>query len=119
MSKHTPGPWRFSIDDTGGEFTGWPSVDAAEELDTTIVHRAGFHQRHWNWHPGLPETLANARLIAAAPDLLAALKGLMEGNLPPSGRIGSPRVWNQVCIPSDEALNAAQAAIDAAERDEE
>jgi LPXTG-motif cell wall-anchored protein len=26
MSRCTPGPWRVILDDTGGEFTGWPTV---------------------------------------------------------------------------------------------
>jgi len=31
-----------------------------------------------DWEDGLAETTANARLMAAAPDLLAALKGMIE-----------------------------------------
>ena len=76
-TKHTPGPWRVILDDTGGEFSGWPSVEAPEEIDTAIVHRAGFHQRYWG-DLSQRECIANARLIAAAPDLLAALKFIVE-----------------------------------------
>ena len=74
MTKHTKGPWRVCVDDTGGQYSGWPSIAASEELDTTVIHRAGFHHEFWDWHPGLPEALANAHLIAAAPDLLEALE---------------------------------------------
>ena len=70
--QHTPGPWRVIIDDTGGSFTGWPSVSASESLDCSIVHRAGFKQEYWG-DLSQREAIANARLIAAAPDLLEAL----------------------------------------------
>lgn len=77
MSTHTPGPWAVSIDDTGGNFSGWPSVQAAPERDVSVVHRAGFKQEFWG-DLSQRECLANARLIAAAPDLLAALKAVVS-----------------------------------------
>lgn len=72
--SHTKGPWTVVIDDTGGQYSGWPSIEASTELDISIVHRAGFHHEFWDAHSGLSETLANARLIASAPDLLEALE---------------------------------------------
>lgn len=88
MSKHTPGPWVFQAHDH------WlPAVVIGESV----------------WHAGLVtgrerpgEHEANARLIAAAPDLLAALKALLPW-------VAAP--------PSDsaEAWRAAQAAIAKAE----
>lgn len=71
-TKFTPGPWRMIADDTGGQFAGWPSVVATPERDLAIVHRAGFKQEYWEGE-GLRVSLANAKLIAAAPDLYAAL----------------------------------------------
>ena len=54
MSKHTPGPWQV-------EHGGVNSFDVWLE----------------GWKvPKLTENEANGRLIAAAPDMLAALKGL-------------------------------------------
>ena len=44
--KAAPGNWEAIIDDTGDEFTGWPSV-ISEEADAAIVHRAGFKQEYW------------------------------------------------------------------------
>ena len=73
MNKHTKGPWHVVLDDTGGPFTGWPSVEAPEDVDTAIVHRAGFNQEHWG-DLSQRECVANARLIAEAPNLLAALR---------------------------------------------
>ena len=75
-TQHTPGPWRVILDDTGGPFTGWPSVDASEELDCSIVHRAGFKQEYWG-DLSQREAIANARLIAAAPCLIESLRGLL------------------------------------------
>ena len=77
MSSHTPGPWHIRIDDTGGPFTGWPSVEAAEDLDCSIIHRAGFKQEFWG-ELSQREAVANARLIAAAPDLLEQLQMCAE-----------------------------------------
>lgn len=77
MSKHTPGPWRVIIDDTGGPFSGWPSVEAPDEIDAAVVLRAGFAQE-FNQPFSQREALANAHLIAAAPDLLKALKGMVD-----------------------------------------
>ena len=45
LSKLTP--VRVVIDDTGDEFTGWPSIVANDEADITLIHRAGFKQSYW------------------------------------------------------------------------
>jgi hypothetical protein len=55
--------WRVVIDDTGGEFSGWPSV-CSEEEDRAVLHRAGFIQRHWGVHHGSGPTLKEALEIA-------------------------------------------------------
>ena len=75
--KHTPGPWRVVIDDDGNPLSGRPSVCASDELDCMIVHWDGFAQQYWRSARGDKEIHANARLIAAAPDLLDALEGLL------------------------------------------
>jgi hypothetical protein len=91
MSAFTPGPWTVFCDDTGGEFTGWPSVQAPEYLDTAVVHRAGFRQKYWG-DLSQRECIANARLISAAPELLAELSGWLPiverqlASLHPAGR---------------------------------
>lgn len=58
MSKHTPGPWRIS------RGSGYPLIQTdgltvAEVLDDV--------------HPDMEQLEANARLIAASPDMRAAL----------------------------------------------
>ena len=72
--KHTPGPWEVIIDDDGNPLSGRPMVAATPELDCAIVHWDGFVQPYWRSARGDKEIHANARLIAAAPDLLEALE---------------------------------------------
>ena len=59
QSKHTPGPWKI---------VGWPhsspSIDAGACTVANLVDLSG-------------ETKANAHLIAAAPLLLSALRGIL------------------------------------------
>jgi len=74
VSGHTPGPWRQE------GLVVWNA-----NTSSVIVNVAGFHA-------GIEEDLANARLIAAAPDLLEALVDMLEH-------------------PSDYAINAALEAI--------
>ena len=81
----TPGPWEMIVDDTGGQFSGWPSVVAPEDVDATVVHRAGFKQEFWgDWSQR--QALANARLIAEAPAMAEALEAFahcaeMDGHM--------------------------------------
>jgi len=63
--RHTPGPWKFDrkgrrIVDADGEYVA-PATLSRYHDDRTD-----------------PEAIANARLIAAAPDLLAALRDLVN-----------------------------------------
>ena len=74
-AKHTPGPWTFR-----------PSPDNEEQywIDGPIglnpmVHdeKIGPPIANTTLRPWITESEANARLMAAAPDLLAALKDLL------------------------------------------
>ena len=62
MSKHTPGPWRYC---DGGVFSDF---EGKEDITIAQVLRAGING-HNSW-----EGQTNGRLIAAAPELLEALK---------------------------------------------
>lgn len=75
---YTPGPWRVIIDDDGNPLSGRPGVFAADEYDCGIVHWDGFIQAYWRSARGDKEIHANARLIAAAPDMLVALQNLVN-----------------------------------------
>ena len=76
-APHTPGPWELACDgcaivganggtqivETGKAY--WSNLAAAAAQGSTLA------QKH------LPEVEANARLIAAAPELLAALENIV------------------------------------------
>ncbi len=72
MSEHTPGPWAvveetFGYDTTG---TGQATTKIRAEDGSLICQVAAGMNRH---NPGKRDKEANARLIAAAPELLEAL----------------------------------------------
>ena len=88
-SNHTPGPWRIEQTDTITDFTIIPHFQKARQKKNPIgftyqavcrvsrstVKDVGIHKPEFQ-HDALPqgEAIANARLIAAAPDMLAALE---------------------------------------------
>ncbi len=130
MAEHTPGPWRIQFDDYGDEWwLGGTSQgqaiiyrqdDASPNEDSAIAiipllrldEKAG----------GMPlegEREANARLLNAAPTMLAALEevvpelqGLAEGMSLEYGNGGQPSAGEQAI------LNRATAAIAAAKGSE-
>jgi len=65
--KWTPGPWRFTLG-------GLPRVISADGTTICGVHRIG---RHTGNH-SVAAVEANGRLIAAAPELYAALSAISE-----------------------------------------
>ena len=79
MKTHTPGPWlvRFDEDRFDPSRSALKIIDGRDEslnhtngaLSLAFVNVTAFA-------PHMDEPLANARLIAAAPDLLAALERL-------------------------------------------
>ena len=90
-AKHTPGPWYTDISDA------MIAVRARhEERDygggLTVAILGQFME------PGTDETHANARLIAAAPELLAALQNLVAD-------------FDKSVITTDPMLIEARAAI--------
>lgn len=99
VATHTPGPWKVG--------TGW--VMGPENQKGAPICTIGVS----------PVDDANARLIAAAPDLLAALKDIIENAVSVGededlcafcGRYGGP-----ICDSDDCAGNSARAAIAKAE----
>lgn len=72
MSKHTPGPWNMTADGGGFYVEGGDLLVAwAQEVDPCPSGAE-------DYFPG-DTTEANARLIAAAPELLEALELLTAG----------------------------------------
>lgn len=70
--KHTPGPWLWEFDRDGGGYVVWTRQPHTGELATV-------HQEDIN---GPYPAKANARLIAAAPALLEALRALLADSYP-------------------------------------
>lgn len=73
QTKHTPGPWHIDLMDSavtdswytinGGNFGGIATLDIPDKTD---------YPEAWAFNE------ANARLIAAAPEMLEALKNLVD-----------------------------------------
>jgi hypothetical protein len=63
-SKHTPGPWWVVADEGAAQVTGFPCIEAD---NYTVVGLEGMYG-------DIDTDFANAQLIAAAPDMLEALK---------------------------------------------
>lgn len=93
--KHTPGPWLFRL----------------EAVRTVIFHEGVIGERAIAVGAGwYPDHIANARLIAAAPELLAACIAFM----PKGMAIGNGNVPDDLIIPMDVTmgeLRAFEAAI--------
>lgn len=66
MNKHTPGPWSFYDDSNDGK-TNRIEIVAIGKTVARIYHSVP------------AQDLPNARLIAAAPDLLEALEFVIRG----------------------------------------
>jgi hypothetical protein len=94
---HTPGGWSI-YKDQGAQFEGW---FIANEDKMLVAYVYGNPTDGVTRLPQGPEFLANARLIAAAPQLLAALRRLAYET---ESRAGAPKVF----------IAAAHAAIAAA-----
>jgi hypothetical protein len=64
IQKHTPGPWRVEIDKSAAQVKGFPVIEADEY---TVVGTEGIYG-------DVDTDMANARLIAAAPELLSIVE---------------------------------------------
>ncbi len=95
MSKHTPGPWRADENHGCKEIKGRKSPGRQGQYQTEICYTPGLHDDD--------EDMANAWLIAAAPDLLEALRTLATEAVD-SVEYGD---WPEL----QEAVDAARAAI--------
>jgi hypothetical protein len=110
MKTHTPGPWlvRFDEDRFDSKLSVLEVIDGRDE---SLNHPQGelvlARVNVSAFAPHMDEPLANARLIAAAPELLAALEAvtkayveLVQSDYPPS--------WS---AEKDSEVIAARAAI--------
>lgn len=118
MSKHTPGPWTFREYSLTDEMIaqaremgiepirfinndGSVPVTFADGKICTVDCQTSF--KRGNGHNAeCNERDANARLIAAAPDLLEALKGIINTSQ------SSPREWVAACSAAATAIARAE-----------
>lgn len=93
--RWTPGPWYLRLSDNATPHIehGDCLFDEVGELRNRICVMPAEITQSYN-------SLANGRLIAAAPELFEALKFFVE----------HPGVW-QLCTPNSEAMSAARAAF--------
>lgn len=78
MSKHTPGPWRAGRPDAATYVDGVASKWIYADLKYVAI--ASGVECEWG------EVMANARLIAAAPELLSVVRELLDMWLPDGER---------------------------------
>ena len=73
-AAHTPGPWALQLLEQGkNDYAGWNSYCVRDGKTNVHIASVGQVDRYFERH-----NEANARLIAAAPELLAALENLIE-----------------------------------------
>jgi len=97
-TKHTPGPWEYFEQKEWGRDSMYGCVRAPQSA-------GGFVIVNGCAPGGTEEQKANARLIAAAPNLLAALKQIAEGETQCCPRCqGNGRLWadGKVHYPSEQ-----------------
>lgn len=107
LGGHTPGPWFVGDDDEDAAGVEYIDVHAGAYMDSpyrSIAHvQPGFDE---DFLPRSDEDWANARLIAAAPELLDALKALQLQALQSPDLLATE--WGQ------EALSLTKAALNKA-----
>ena len=74
MSTHTPGPWFHQVVPTSA---GSAINISAANQKVAIIYVDGIRKGIDEELPKAIENLANARLISAAPDMLAALEAIV------------------------------------------
>ena len=76
MSKHTPGPWKLDIPAQKANST---TLRGANNSPIAEINKPGLRYDERNIGPIYPsEYQANASLIAAAPELLEAVKSILK-----------------------------------------
>src|SRR5687767_8153574 len=104
MGQHTQGPWIINLDP---RYPSEPCIDAV--IDGVVWHVALCHNAAG---PEDGSAEANARLIAAAPELLATLRAVL-----PALRADVEKQSANGSSPSDsQSLRAAKARYEAAVR---
>lgn len=103
--KHTPGPWYFW---SYGDCDGDPRLDGRAYTAHCFSFRQPKDEQDGFELGGSKEDLANARLIAAAPEMLSALLAIREWLLF-NKDLTNPEseFWNDSFVKANNAANAA------------
>jgi hypothetical protein len=100
-AKHTSGPWTYKRG--AGRYAASHYIEAhVYSTPTVISGKDQISQLHGNFGAD-PEVEANARLISAAPELLAALQSLLHEE---GGSVGFA-AGNAKCIAARAAISKA------------
>jgi len=100
MRQHTPGPWILN----GSTVSGKDLVDGRGDYNESPICTISHSYRN----PGVDN--ANARLIAAAPEILTALYNTVDALLQRSREDGDLDFWNRGG-PGFEAIDATRALL--------
>lgn len=98
MSTHTPGPWHVGAHGEIGTDESCIAIPCDKVREHIIIARSVSSKIGWR------ERNANTRLIAAAPDLLAALEAMLHG-------LRSTSTISEYNAEREEACTLARAAI--------
>lgn len=108
-SKHTPGPW-ISVPNVGnGEYNHTYHIGSACESGPDRIAKQSAVASDSDFSVSADECEANARLIASAPELLAAAKYAID-NLDAAakeGIVAAPRWFQCQLLESSKMLRAA------------
>lgn len=109
-TKHTPGPWRLVETDEGHEIHFGSRITSPGRFRAQHRPVEYEHSLFPDESQYYAEAVANARLIAAAPDLLEALEALVaEQNGPPLlGRHEAS--WREAMAKAEAAIAKAKGA---------
>lgn len=100
--NHTPGAWHpFIMGDT---------VAVMDDEGREIIQWTGFDGATADGATSLPRQRANARLIAAAPDLLRALQNIINGIETGAVRIETEQdeTWSNAFYQAQQAITRAK-----------
>jgi hypothetical protein len=113
-AQHTPGPWHIGreADHSSDRFkrnAEWALIRADDRDNGLIAHVESVHPKGQRKSSDFDTEAANARLIAAAPDLLQAL----QGALPWMAKAVESGVFSGCAMPSvaQRAYDAMNAAL--------
>ena len=109
MSKHTPAPWALTETVHENIVSSWDVKIGDHEVNVFPYKRIFSEDRTQSGLVIDPQIMADARLIAASPDLLEALKAIVALEKTPDD------VWDAVEVVMPKMCEIANAAIAKAE----